>query len=191
MNNWFKIFGVPQQIISDRGSNFTSQLMAFVTKFLGIKQITTSAYNPQANGLVERFHRTFKEALKSINKPDAELAIALVVQIYNNTIREDLQTCPNILVFGKMSQMAVDFFEQIDHEPEFIHHQFANTFLEKSEQLIAVKTSNRSNNYPGIKIRDLKDSSHVWIFKPTLNNYVGPYYSFGEFFLIFIKTQIL
>ena len=47
------------------GSQFTSALWAEIAQRLGVELHRTTAYHPQANGLVERFHRTMKTALRS------------------------------------------------------------------------------------------------------------------------------
>ena len=47
--------GAPEQLLSDRGSNFLSGL---ICRLLQMKKVNTSGYHPQTDGLVERFHRT-------------------------------------------------------------------------------------------------------------------------------------
>jgi transposase InsO family protein len=49
-------------ITSDRGSQFTSALWDSLCNILGIRHVQTTAYHPQSNGLVERFHRRLKDA---------------------------------------------------------------------------------------------------------------------------------
>ena len=52
----FARVGVPEEILTDQGSNFTSQLLAELYRLLHIHPICTSPYHPQTNGLVERFN---------------------------------------------------------------------------------------------------------------------------------------
>ena len=61
---WISRFGIPSHITSDRGSQFTSRLWLGIAKSLGYTRHHTTAYHPQANGTVERFHRNLKEALR-------------------------------------------------------------------------------------------------------------------------------
>lgn len=65
MTQWVSHHGVPQNITTDRGSQFTSNLMLELSRSLGVHYITTTAYHPQGNGKVERFHHTLKAALMS------------------------------------------------------------------------------------------------------------------------------
>ena len=60
VSHWISRFGLPGEISSDRGAQFTSKLWTTVSQLLGMKHIRTTSYHPQANGLVERFHRHLK-----------------------------------------------------------------------------------------------------------------------------------
>ena len=60
----FARVGVPKEILTDQGSNFTSQLLAELYRLLHIHLICTSPYHPQTDGLVERFNQTLKNMLK-------------------------------------------------------------------------------------------------------------------------------
>ena len=62
---WVSRFGVPAVLTSDRGAQFTSVFWSELCRLLGIDHNTTTAYRPQANGLVERFHRRLKESLRA------------------------------------------------------------------------------------------------------------------------------
>ncbi len=63
---WVSRFGVPATITSNRGVQFTSALCAGLRSLLNIQHsLMTAAYHPQSNGLVERFHRRLKYALRS------------------------------------------------------------------------------------------------------------------------------
>lgn len=46
----FASYGVPEEIVHDNGGNFTAQLMEEVLGTMGIQQIRTSPYHPEANG---------------------------------------------------------------------------------------------------------------------------------------------
>ena len=62
-----KIFarvGVPEEILTDQGSQFMSQLLAELYRLLHIHSIRTSPYHPQTDGLVERFNQTLKGMLR-------------------------------------------------------------------------------------------------------------------------------
>lgn len=56
-STWVACFGTPADPTSDRGVQFPSKLWTVVAACLGVQLHWTAAYNPQANGLCERFHR--------------------------------------------------------------------------------------------------------------------------------------
>ena len=58
---------MPREILTDQGSNFTSQLLAEVYQLLHIRSIHASPYiyyHPQTDGQVERFNQTLKNMLR-------------------------------------------------------------------------------------------------------------------------------
>ena len=61
---YFCRMGIPQELVSDQGSNFVGRLMTQLYEQLGITKIKTSVYHPEGNGLVERFNGTLKAMLK-------------------------------------------------------------------------------------------------------------------------------
>ncbi len=62
---WVSRFGVPAVITSDCGTQFTSSLWAALCSLLNIQHNQTTAYHAQSNGMVERFHRCLKYALRT------------------------------------------------------------------------------------------------------------------------------
>ncbi len=64
-SGWICRFGVPDTITSDRGPQFTSNVWNSLCVLLQIKHRPTTAYHPQANGMVERLHRRLKDALRT------------------------------------------------------------------------------------------------------------------------------
>lgn len=65
VSGWVSRFGIPSDITSDRGAQFTSSLWRGMAEALGTDVHTTTAYHPQSNGLVERFHRSLKASLRA------------------------------------------------------------------------------------------------------------------------------
>ena len=50
------LFGVPEVLLSDKGTNLLSHLMWDVCKLLGIQKLNTTAHHPECDGMVERFN---------------------------------------------------------------------------------------------------------------------------------------
>ena len=65
VETWVARFGVPTYVTTDRGTQFTGSTWSCLCRSLGIQHVTTTAYHPQSNGMVERMHRTLKAALRA------------------------------------------------------------------------------------------------------------------------------
>ena len=54
------IFGIPEAVLTHRGTNFTSQLIESLCVRFDVHTLRTTAYHQQADGITERFNRTVK-----------------------------------------------------------------------------------------------------------------------------------
>ena len=59
----FSRVSIRDEMSTDCGSQFTSEVMREVARLLSLQQLTTSAFHAQCNGLVERLHATLKQML--------------------------------------------------------------------------------------------------------------------------------
>ena len=64
IERWVAQHGCPAIVTTDQGLHFESSF-ANLLSLLGCQRIRTTAYHPAANGMVERFHRQLKGALKA------------------------------------------------------------------------------------------------------------------------------
>jgi len=62
----FSHLGVPEEILSDLGTQFVSECIKEVTRLLSIKQLTTTPSHPMCNGLTEKCNGTVKSMLKRL-----------------------------------------------------------------------------------------------------------------------------
>ena len=61
----FSDCGIPQEILTDRGTQFTSEMMSEVHRLLSIQKLTTTPYHAQCNGLCEKYNGTLKKNVKT------------------------------------------------------------------------------------------------------------------------------
>lgn len=96
-------FGVPESLLSDRGTNLLSHLMLSLCELLGIKKLNTTAYHPQCDGMVERFNRTLKAMLRKHAAqfgPQWDDYLPGLLWSYRNTPHESTGEKPSYLLFG-------------------------------------------------------------------------------------------
>ena len=103
-HGWVASFGIPSSITTDRGAQFLSAAWAQLTSTWGIKSHTTTAYHPEANGMVERLHRRLKEALLASshdNPSEWYWKLPTVLLSLRTTLKPDLGTTPAELLYGE------------------------------------------------------------------------------------------
>lgn len=62
----FCYLGLPEQIHTDQGVQFQSQLMSDLCRMWGVNQSQTTSYYPQGSGFVERNNRMLGDAFKNL-----------------------------------------------------------------------------------------------------------------------------
>ena len=62
----FSRVGIPDEMLTDCGSQFTAEDMKKISRLLSLQHWTTTPYHPVCNGLVERFHVTLKQMLRRV-----------------------------------------------------------------------------------------------------------------------------
>ena len=65
IKGWVQHHGMPHTITTDRGANFESSLFNNRLNRHSSQHIHSTAYHPQHNGMVERWHRCLKDALRA------------------------------------------------------------------------------------------------------------------------------
>ena len=165
---WISRFGPPLTLVSDRGSQFRSELMESFAKLFGIHHIRTSAYNPRANGKIERMHRTLKTALKARGKYWLD---QLPIILFGIRISPDAENnSPYSLVTGEqplIPPICIDDSDQKD-------------LAEKLHNIIYPYRAPRQQTRRSFVPDSLKTCDFVWlrldrIRSPLEAPYQGPY----------------
>uniref|UniRef100_A0A5S6QNU6 Integrase catalytic domain-containing protein n=1 Tax=Trichuris muris TaxID=70415 RepID=A0A5S6QNU6_TRIMR len=112
VSTWVARFGLPAAVTTDQGRQFQSSLWRELASTFGIKLARTTAYHPQANGLVERLHRQLKCALTAHAQSSRSWvdALPLVLLGIRCSVKEDLQHAPAELVYGSPLRLPGVYF---------------------------------------------------------------------------------
>ncbi|KAK4287334.1 hypothetical protein Pmani_039592, partial [Petrolisthes manimaculis] len=101
--NFFTHFGLPKEIQSDQGSNFLSKIFRQVMRQLNITQVSSTAYHPQSQGTIERFHQTLKSMLRKHcedYQKEWDKSLPYVLFAIREVPNESLGFSPFELLFG-------------------------------------------------------------------------------------------
>lgn len=77
---------------------------------LGSKRARTTAYHPQSNGMVERFHRQLKAALKAQHNSSWMDTLPLVLLGIRTALKEDISSTAAEMVYGTTLRLPGEFF---------------------------------------------------------------------------------
>jgi hypothetical protein len=119
VSGWVSRFGVPEQVTSDQGRQFCSSVWDALSRQLGMKMRFTTAYHPQSNGLVERFHRRLKEALRAqLAGTDWPQHLPWVLLGLRAAPREDSGISAAELVYGCPLSLPGQFLSAAEPPPD-------------------------------------------------------------------------
>ena len=100
---YFTMTGLPTEIQSDQGSNFMSRVFRQTMQLLEIHQVRSSAYHPESQGALERFHQNLKTMLRCYSvehERDWDVCLPYILFAARDSKQESLGFTPFELVYG-------------------------------------------------------------------------------------------
>lgn len=185
VNKFILVYGTFKILKSDKGTEFTNQLLSEICKLLEIKQTFSTPYHHETLGSIERNHRVLNEFLLNYSKDnDWHTWIPFFAFAYNTTPHVETGYSPYELVFGKLPYLPNDevknnapIYNEEDYVKELKHRlnyslSKAKDFLEKSK---IKRTSLQGNTNPlNLEIGD-KVLLKVMNRRKNQPPYQGPY----------------
>ena len=144
----FTIFALPEQIVSDNGTQFTSEEFNVFCRKNGIKHIRSAPYHPATNGAVERFVQTFKRALKSGRKEgrDTQHVISNFLLRYRSTPHTLTGVAPCTLMLKRDIRTRLHLLRP-----------------DRESQVISGQANQKSNHDKRCKMREFKVGESVMV----------------------------
>lgn len=176
--NWICRFGAPSIITTDQGRQFESELFNNLVKFVGAKRIRTTAYHPQANGKIERWHRCLKNAIRCHLTEKWVDVLPHVMLGLRSSIIKDLNTCPAEMVYGQTIRLPG---ELLDVNPNTIEPNiFLDTLRNNINKIRPVQTPSHASSKHLFVHPELHRCEFVFIrvdhLKKSLQQpYTGPF----------------
>lgn len=156
-------YGMPEGIHSDRGKNFTANVLQKVMELWGIKKSTSVAYFPQSNGLVERVNRTIQDILaKTLTEDNAaawDTRIPAAVFAYNTIPHVKTEVTPHELFFGRLPKWPPAF---INSNPPAMDDRFST--IRRIFDRTAERVQGRNRN------ADFRPGDQVMVYRPQLRD---------------------
>ena len=105
------MFGIPARIHSDQGRSFDNDIISSLCKMYGIRQSTTTPYNPCGNSQCKWFNRTLFSLMRTLDqeqKPNWPTYLPSLVFAYNATPHSMTGYQPYELMFSRKAPMPYD-----------------------------------------------------------------------------------
>lgn len=179
ISGWIARFGSPVFITTDQGRQFESVLFTELRQFLGVHRIRTSPYHPSSNGMVERFHRQLKAAIRCRSSDDWTDELPLVLLGIRAAFKEDTQSSAAELVYGQPLRLPGEFFASNVRDSSTATTDFAQNLRLVMSKLRPRHASRHSRGEYFVPM-ELANASHVFVrndaVKRALDSpYDGPY----------------
>ncbi|MDA3078823.1 DDE-type integrase/transposase/recombinase, partial [Campylobacter sp. JMF_06 NA1] len=157
---FFTFVGLPKSVQSDQGSNFMSGLFQQVMHELGIKQYRSSAYHPESQGALERFHQTLKNMIRTYcfdtNSKNWDEGVHLLLFAVREAVQESLGFSPFELVFGHSVRGPLKLLKEKlldEDESQLSLLQYVSDFRERLTDVCDLARSNLENAQSKMKDR--------------------------------------
>ena len=130
MKRVFATHGIPQQVISDNGTQYTSQEFQSFAEDYGFIHTTISAKHPQSNGLAEKTVGIAKDLLQKCKDSSQDINLALLE--YRNTPVDQIEA-PSVLLMGR--ELRSILLTHSNHlKPRYVSPQHMKTRLRLKQQ---------------------------------------------------------
>ena len=184
-HGWVAHYGIPSSITTDRGAQFLSAAWAQLMSTWGIRSHTTTAYHPEANGLVERLHRRLKEALLACSQDHTNewyWKPPTVMLSLRTTLKPDLGACPAELVYGEPLAVPGSLLSNAPSADDTLQQQQRSTLNNLRLEVARLQpTPTSAHRQQNVRLpQELQSCTHVFVRKAPVQPcwsapYSGPY----------------
>jgi len=192
-DNVWKLHGLPESIISDRGLQFAAGLMKELNGMLGIKSKLSTAFYPQTDGQTERVNQELDQYLRMFIDHRQEQWpewLGTAEFTYNNKVHSSTKTSPFKANYGQDPRMGFEgrkkgkyagaekFIEKMKEIQEEV-----KAALGKAQADMKKYTNKRRSDIEEYEVGDLvmlstKDLKYQMVGRRTeklTERFVGPY----------------
>ncbi|HEY6407467.1 MAG TPA: RNase H-like domain-containing protein, partial [Ktedonobacteraceae bacterium] len=128
-----RLHGLPSNIVSDRGSQFTAKFTKSLLELCEIKGNLSTAFHPQSDGQTERVNQVLEQYLRIFchyQQDNWYDLLPLAEFAYNNAKHASTQTSPFFANYGYHPRMSI-----VDPTPREGANPAAEAFVEKFERV--------------------------------------------------------
>ena len=193
IDNVFRLHGLPENLVSDRGPQFIARFWTHLASCLGISISTSTAFHPQTDGQTERINAVLEQYLRAYVtylQNDWKKYLSLAEFAANNQVSDTTTLSPFFGIYGRHPKCSFQL-DQATTNPEEINAQETAERLShihdtlrsemKYAQARQIEGADRSRTpAPVFRQNDLVwlDSRNIRTERPSRkleNKFLGPY----------------
>jgi len=159
-STWISRYGAPALITTDRGAQFESALFDALVKLIGSRRIRTTAYHPQSNGMIERWHRSLKTAIKCHETQNWAEVLPMILLGLRASYKEDIQASAAELVYGITLKLPGEYFT---FEDPIGHPQMFQEKIREGMRQVRGSTTTHHIKAKTFIHKDLEKATHVFV----------------------------
>ncbi len=178
--------GLPEEVLSDLGTQFVSEVMGEVCRLLRVRQMTTTPYHPMCNGLVERFNGTMKQMLKRLcneQPKEWDRFLNALLFAYREVPQESTGFSPFELLYGRTVRGPMQILRELwtgggEQGETKNSYQYVVDLRERLERTLEIAQESvgraqrrHKRRYDRrAKVRRLEEGDEVLVLLPTNHN---------------------
>jgi len=189
----WKLHGLPESIISDRGPQFAAGLMRELNQMLGIESKMSTVFHPQTDGQTERVNQELEQYLRMFIDYQQEQWpdwLGMAEFAYNNKVHSSTKTSPFKANYGQDPRMGFEVRRKGKYEgaEKFVMkmkeiQEEAKAALGKPQEEMKKYADRKRGEVDKYKVGDLvmlstKDLKYQMVARRTeklMERFIGPY----------------
>lgn len=172
-SRWVTIFGPPERLLSDKGGSVSGAVIQELCDIMGTKKISTTAFHPHTDGMVERYNKTICNTIQKELRKEPEWAdlLPLVDFQYNGSVHEATGTKPYRAMFGAMpidfdSTLSLSYYLERADGPVALKRRLEKTHLRMITKNHESKIHNAKYHDRNVKGNNYQVGERVYVYDP-------------------------
>lgn len=191
--DFISAFGVPEFLLSDRGSAFTADMFTILCKRFGVNKLKTTALHPSSNGGSERLNVGIKKSLSIFAQETDQWDeyVDYYAMLYNSSYHTAIQDRPAFLHLGYDPLLPTDILNEpsTTTAPTYADYvakktyQLQYTFDRIKHLLVKNAETQEKYQHQRAKPRNFYEGQLVYVYSPDSDrnsnlpkkrSYIGP-----------------
>ena len=110
-NHWYRWFGLPKKIISDRDGRFISKFWKELFRLTQTRLAMSTSHHPQTAGQTEKANRTLEEMIRhyiNYQQNNWDELLPGLEHAYNSSVHATAGLAPFMMTFGQIPRSMAD-----------------------------------------------------------------------------------